>query len=275
MKKRDVQLGGVYIAKVSGKLARVLVTGESPFGGWDAVNLDTKREVRIRGAQRLRRRIDAPVETPASKERGDAALPTTVAHVETQTTGQEGDGKMAKQQSKKQGKKVAKKSVAKKTTRKKAAPVIRDGVCKACGRFIRVVGKGRCECGQAYLVRGGKLTRINETPNGCVKGLPEAATLKQAEQVKAEAREAAPKPKRQRKDGKMSGLDAAAQVLAEANEPLNAKTMVERMLEKGLWATSGKTPAATIYAAIIREIAKKGDASRFVKAERGKFTVAK
>jgi len=280
MKKRDVEIGGTYTAKVSGKLARVLVTGESPFGGWCAVNLDTKREVRIRGAQRLRRRIDEPAKTPANQERGDAALPTTVAHVKTQTTGQEGDVKMAKQQSKKQGKKVtgkagAKKSAAKKTTKKKVAPVIRDGVCKACGRFIRVVGKGRCECGQAYLIRGGKLTRINETPNGCVKGLPEAATLKQAEQVKAEVKEAAPKAKRQRKDGKMSGLDAAAQVLAEAGEPLDTKTMVEQMLEKGLWSTSGKTPAATIYAAIIREIAKKGDASRFVKTDRGKFAVAK
>jgi hypothetical protein len=172
---------------------------------------------------------------------------------------------MAKQQSKKQGKKASKK-----TTAKKAAPVVRDGVCKACGRFIRVVGKGRCECGQAYLVRGGKLTRINETPNGCIKGLPEAATLKQAEPA-----EAAPKAKRQRQDGKMSGLDAAAQVLAEAGEPLDAKTMVERMLEQGLWATSGKTPAATIYAAIIREIAKKGDASRFRKTDRGKFALAK
>ncbi len=279
MKKKDVEIGGTYIAKVSGKLAKVRITGESRFGGWDAVNLDTRREVRIRGAQRLRRRIDAPVEAPAKKERGDAALPTTVAHVEPQTTGQEGDVTMAKQQSKKQGKKVANKAAAKKTAAKKAtsksAPVIRDGVCKVCGRFIRVVGKGRCECGQAYLVRGGKLTRINETPNGCVKGLPEAATLKQAEQVKAGTREAAPKAKRQRKDGKMSGLDAAAQVLAEAGEPLDTKTMVERMLEKGLWATSGKTPAATIYAAIIREIAKKGDASRFVKTDRGKFTVAK
>jgi len=29
------------------------------------------------------------------------------------------------------------------------------------------------------------------------------------------------------------------------------------------WRTNGKTPAATIYAAIIREIATKGNASRF------------
>ncbi len=71
-----------------------------------------------------------------------------------------------------------------------------------------------------------------------------------------------------------SGLDAAAQVLTEAKEPLTAKEMVERMLAKGLWQTTGKTPAATIYAAIIREIAAKGADSRFRKVERGKFAVS-
>ena len=72
-----------------------------------------------------------------------------------------------------------------------------------------------------------------------------------------------------------SGLDAAAKVLAKAKEPLNCKEMVERMLAEGLWQTGGKTPAATIYSAILREISGKGEASRFVKAERGKFTLAK
>ena len=72
-----------------------------------------------------------------------------------------------------------------------------------------------------------------------------------------------------------SGLDAAAQVLAEADEPINTKDMVERMLAKGLWKTNGRTPAATIYAAIIREIAAKGSDSRFRKTERGKFELAK
>ncbi|MCJ7544775.1 MAG: winged helix-turn-helix domain-containing protein [Phycisphaerae bacterium] len=70
---------------------------------------------------------------------------------------------------------------------------------------------------------------------------------------------------------KMSGLDAAAEVLAEAGEPLSTAETVKRMLEKGLWKTSGKTPAATIYAAIIREIEVKGKDSRFRKVGRGKF----
>jgi hypothetical protein len=157
----------------------------------------------------------------------------------------------------------------------KSKPATCDGVCKACGRLIRVAGKGRCECGQAYLIRGGKLTRIEETPKGCVKGLPEAATLKQAEPVKAEAKEAAPKATRRRKDGKMSGLDAAAQVLAEAGEPLGCQEIVKRMLDQGLWETKGRTPHATVYSALLRDLQKNGDASRFRKTDRGKFAVAK
>jgi hypothetical protein len=69
----------------------------------------------------------------------------------------------------------------------------------------------------------------------------------------------------------MSGLDAAAKVLAESDEPLNCAAIVERAFEAGYWQSDGKTPAATIYSAILREIQKKGDESRFRKAERGKF----
>jgi len=74
---------------------------------------------------------------------------------------------------------------------------------------------------------------------------------------------------------KRSGLDAAAKVLAEAKEPLNTKVMVERALAKGYWQTKGKTPAATIYSAIFREIKTKGNAARFKMVERGKFALAK
>ena len=72
-----------------------------------------------------------------------------------------------------------------------------------------------------------------------------------------------------------SGLDAAAQVLAEVGEPLNCRQMVERMLAKGLWKTGGKTPAATIYSALLRHIQKNGGKSRFRKVGRGKFDLAR
>jgi hypothetical protein len=71
----------------------------------------------------------------------------------------------------------------------------------------------------------------------------------------------------------MSALDAAAQVLAKSNESLSCQQLIEAMTQQGLWSSSkGKTPANTLNAAIHKEIATKGDASRFVKAERGKFS---
>lgn len=80
----------------------------------------------------------------------------------------------------------------------------------------------------------------------------------------------APEPKKEKKP---SGLDLAAQVLKKAGEPLNAKQILDGCLTFG-WKTSGKTPGATIYAAIIREIMQKGNAARFRKTDRGLFTVA-
>jgi len=176
MKKSEVKIGEVYRVKVSGTIADVRITGENPHGGWDGVNVATKRKVRIKSAQRLR------------------GLATT-----------------------------------KKAATDKTAPE-----------------KAKAETPRA----------TSEKPD----------TKTTAAEPKARKRPV-------RKSGTMSGLDAAAKVLAEAGEPLNCKTIVERALAKGYWKTGGKTPAATVYAAIIREIAKKGDASRFAKAERGKFTL--
>lgn len=70
---------------------------------------------------------------------------------------------------------------------------------------------------------------------------------------------------------RMSGLDAAARVLAQARKPLNCSEMMEAIREKGLWKSGGKTPEATLYAAIIREIGAKGREARFKKVERGLF----
>ena len=70
----------------------------------------------------------------------------------------------------------------------------------------------------------------------------------------------------------LSQLDAAVKVLGEATEPLTTKEMVEAMASKNLWSSpGGKTPHATLYSAILRELQNKGDASRFVKTDRGHF----
>ena len=54
MKKADVQIGGTYRAKVSGRVVPVAIVRESPYGGWDGVNTMTGHAVRIKSAQRLR-----------------------------------------------------------------------------------------------------------------------------------------------------------------------------------------------------------------------------
>ena len=92
------------------------------------------------------------------------------------------------------------------------------------------------------------------------------ATAAKATNAKAGKKAKPPKEK------KVSAIDAAAQVLASTKEPMNCKEMIDAMAKKALWTSpGGKTPHATLYSAIIREIALKGKESRFVKSERGKF----
>jgi hypothetical protein len=83
------------------------------------------------------------------------------------------------------------------------------------------------------------------------------------------------KKKTKPQDSKMSCIDAAAKVLKEKGEPMNCKEMIEAMATKGYWTSpGGKTPAATLFSGILKEITTKGKESRFKKTERGKFASA-
>ena len=83
------------------------------------------------------------------------------------------------------------------------------------------------------------------------------------------ATEAKAKPAAPNAEGKskLSLLSAAAAVLAESDEPLNCRRMIDLAKERGLWTPgAGKTPEQTLYSAIMREIRDKGDAARFRKS---------
>jgi len=172
VKKSTIKAGEVYQVKVSGKLTEVRIVGGNPHGGWDGINLATKKSVRIKSGARLRK--------PISQKAKEA-----VKESETKT----------------------------------------------------------------------------HTPG----------------QVETQTKETAVTPavKKERHKSKPSGLDSAAKVLQEASQPLNCQEIVKRMIEQNMWKTEGKTPASTIYSAIITEIKKKGAESRFRKTERGKFEFAK
>src|SRR6056297_2942012 len=72
---------------------------------------------------------------------------------------------------------------------------------------------------------------------------------------------------------KLSCVKAALQVLETAGEPMNAQEIITAMVEQNLWESpGGKTPHATLYSSFLRDL-KRGDESRFVKTQRGRFTV--
>ena len=74
--------------------------------------------------------------------------------------------------------------------------------------------------------------------------------------------------------GVMSGLDAAYKVLLEEGRPMRVKEILKLALENGYCELRGRTPDATISAAMETEMKRKGNASRFTKVDKGLFAVA-
>src|SRR5207245_6404683 len=90
---------------------------------------------------------------------------------------------------------------------------------------------------------------------------PEPVAPEGAAPAKTKAKKAPKEPKPK----KVSALDAAAQVLAESGEAMTTQAMIEAMAAQGYWSSpGGQTPSATLYSAILRELATKGEQARFV-----------
>jgi hypothetical protein len=100
-------------------------------------------------------------------------------------------------------------------------------------------------------------------PSPAITPVPaEAEVTRQAEAL----RDQIPRTK------KLSALDAAAQVLGETGQAMTCPELIAAMAAKGYWSSpKGKTPAATLYAACLRELQTKGENARFIRTERGKF----
>ena len=115
-------------------------------------------------------------------------------------------------------------------------------------------------------------TTTVDAGGGILVDIVEATTPVEAKPARTPKAPREPQPEPE--DGKMSGLDAAAKVLAENGVPMKCKDIVEQMLAKGYWTTGGKTPAATLYSAMLREIDTKPGEARFAKTGRGLFGLA-
>jgi len=105
--------------------------------------------------------------------------------------------------------------------------------------------------------RGQRHARRGEHAHAQDRGVPQAKPNKAKKETKAK---------------KTSALDAAAKVLGEQGKPMNCQEMIDAMAAKGYWTSpGGKTPSATLYSAILRELKTKKSEARFRKTERGKF----
>jgi hypothetical protein len=106
--------------------------------------------------------------------------------------------------------------------------------------------------------------KTNAAPKTTARGTRSAAGTS--------AKNAGGKAPPERKAKKVSALDAAARVLQDERRAMNCQEMIEVMGAKGYWKSpGGKTPASTLYSAILRETKVKGAEAPFKKTERGKF----
>jgi hypothetical protein len=102
---------------------------------------------------------------------------------------------------------------------------------------------------------------------------PTAATPAPPPQTQAEKHPRGPQQAPGEK--RRSCLAAAAQVLTQTRQPLSCPELIAAMAAQGSWTSpAGKTPAATLYAAILREIRTKKDQARFRKTGPGRFARA-
>ena len=146
-----------------------------------------------------------------------------------------------------------------------------------CDRPSALTYLGRRRCQECYADEVADGDDELETPNDQEIEMATKKSSKKSAAKTAKAPKAAKQPKAAKaaKPKRVSTLDAAAEVLKQAAKPMRANEMIVAMAEAGLWESpNGKTPHATLYAAILREIEAKGAEARFRKVERGQFEYA-
>ncbi|RAL20085.1 hypothetical protein DL240_18830 [Lujinxingia litoralis] len=71
--------------------------------------------------------------------------------------------------------------------------------------------------------------------------------------------------------GAFTALEATKIVLADADGPLHYREITRRVLERGLWSTTGATPHETIGAQLAVHIKNRGDSSDFRRSSPGHY----
>jgi hypothetical protein len=262
MKKNEVKVGGTYLAKVTDKVVSVRLDAEHPRGGWQATNLTTKKQIRIKSAQRLR----GPAK-PAAKtttiDAGGGIMVDVAERTSESTTPDPAKLTVHVAHDRKDDKWFWSVREDKVEHHVGAEAFDSDESAKAAGEQW-LASYAKANDAKRRKLLGWKPTTPGRPGPGSAAT---TATPKDAKAVKTTRQPKAPKEGK-----KLSLINAAAKVLADAKEPMNVKQMLDRVVELGLWTPgNGKTPASTLYAAILRETGTKGAEARFEKVDRGHF----
>ena len=157
------------------------------------------------------------------------------------------------------------------TPRCKGAPVmtyLNKPLCQKCWDRVAAKAAQQDVAETVAAIEAGNLAEGVAIPTG---EAPRSALTAEESDKLAKVRKA--KKEKTDKPKRVSALDAAVEVLKTSDAPMRAKDMIEAMTARGLWSSpNGRTPEATLYSAILREINTKGTAARFRKTERGLFT---
>src|SRR5215472_16211329 len=118
-----------------------------------------------------------------------------------------------------------------------------------------------------------KKKTASTTPQKTAKATPSGKTASARPAAASDRAQAAP-PTPAGSPAKLSALDAAARILSESRQAMTCPELIAAMAAQGYWASpAGRTPSATLHAALTREIKLRKDQSRFRKTERGKFAL--
>jgi hypothetical protein len=119
-----------------------------------------------------------------------------------------------------------------------------------------------------------KKTPLQRTPQQSAKAARSGKTAAPRPAAASDPAQAAPAVPTA-SPAKLSALDAAARVLSASQQVMTCPELIAAMAAQGYWTSpAGKTPQATLHAALTREIKLKKDQSRFRKTERGRFALA-
>jgi hypothetical protein len=278
MKATEVKIGEHYTCKVSDKITVVRIDGKKGKG-WNATNMMTGKTIFVKSPQRLRREASTAElkNQPVAKAKDEPTVTKAAAAADKE------NARLAAQRKKfPDGQTPSERAMADSpkrydpnkcaTPRCKGEPALTHlgkPLCQKC--WVR-----QCETESEGARAASDVASATPTGDDGIAATVEAVKdgnlaegiAVPAPQKKSRSKKPAgePKPKR------ISALDAAAQVLEQAGGAMNTMVMIAAMAEQKLWTSpGGKTPHATLYSAILREIGNKGDAARFTKVERGKF----